>query len=242
MTQFRSTKQLVVTAHHPWRKWVITGVLLVAVPLGAWSLFNYGRSRAGFDSVAASHEQHKLRSSIKTLQESNSLLSQQVADLEREKQVDQQAYAKIKSSLESMEDEISELKEEVAFYRGIAAPQDAAQGVRIQNLQLSGNDSVRGYSYKLVLVQMTKGRRVTRGKVKLTVQGLMNQTQKEYSFGELSGQDAVGKFQFKYFGQTEGDIILPADFIPTRVVVHVTVESPKHSEVEEVFAWQDIVT
>ena len=239
---FRSDKQLVVTAYHPWRKWVVVGVLLVAVPLGAWSLFDYGRSRAGFDSVTASREQHKLQSHIKALQESNGLLSQQLANLEREKQVDQQAYAEIKSSLESMQNEISELKEEVAFYRGIAAPQDAAQGVRIQNLQLSSNDSERGYSYKLVLVQMTKGKRETRGEVKLTVQGLLNQVQKEYSFGELAGRDAVGKFQFKYFGQTEGDIILPADFIPTRVVVHVTVEEPKRSDVEEVFAWQDIVT
>ena len=239
---FRSAKQLVVTAYHPWRKWMVAGVLLVVVPIGAWSLFDYGRSRAGFDSESASREQHQLQSNINALQESNGLLSQQLANLEREKQVDQQAYTEIKSSLESMQNEISELKEEVAFYRGIAAPQDAAQGVRIQNLQLSGNDSERGYSYKLVLVQMTKGKSETRGEVKLTVQGLLNQVQKEYSFGELAGRDAVGKFQFKYFGQTEGDIILPADFIPTRVVVHVTVESPKRSEVEEVFAWQDIVT
>ena len=239
---FRSAKQLVVTAHHPWRKWVITGVLLVAVPLVALSLFDYGRNRAGFDSVTALLEQHKLKSHVEDLQESNGLLSQQLENLEREKQVDQQAYAEIKSSLESLQNEISELKEEVAFYRGIAAPQDAEQGVRIQNLQISGNESERGYSYKLVLVQMTKGKRETRGEVKLTVQGLLNQMQKEYSFGDLAGRDTVGKFQFKYFGQTEGDIILPADFIPTRVVVHVTVEAPKRSEVEEVYAWQDILT
>jgi len=239
---FRSDKQLVVTAYHPWRKWVVFGVLLVAVPLGAWSLFDYGRSRAGFDSQAASRKQDQLQSNIYTLQESNSLLSQQLANLEREKQVDQQAYAKIKSSLESMQNEISELKEEVAFYRGIATPQDAVQGLRIQNLQLSGNGSERGYSYKLVLVQMTKEKSATSGTVKLTVQGLLNQVQKEYSFGEMAGRDAVGKFHFKYFGELEGDISLPADFVPTRVVVHVSVESPRHSEVDEVFAWQDILS
>lgn len=239
---FRSAKQLVVTAYHPWRKWVVLAVVVLAVPVGVWSLFDYGRSRAGFDSQAASHERHKLQSNIDTLQESNGMLSQQVANLEREKQVNQQAYKEIKASLESMQNEISELKEEVAFYRGIAAPQDATQGVHIQNLHLSGNGSERGYSYKLVLVQMSKVKRATSGVVKLTVQGLLNQVQKEFSFGELAGRSAGGKFQFKYFGQTEGDIILPANFIPTRVVVHVTVDRPKHAEVEEVFAWQDILT
>jgi hypothetical protein len=238
----RSAKQLVVTAYHPWRKRLVLVLLVIAVPLTAWSLFDYGRYRAGFDSQAASREQYKLQSNIEVLQKSNGSLSQQLANLERERQVDQQAYAKIKSSLESMQNEISELKEEVAFYRGIAAPQDAAQGVRIQNLQLTGNGSKRGYSYKLVLVQMTKEKRETRGIVEFTVQGLLNQVQKEYSFRELGGRNGVGKFQFKYFGQTEGDIILPADFIPTRVVVHVSVKSPKRSEVKEVFAWQDILT
>jgi hypothetical protein len=239
---FRGAKQLVVTAYHPWRKWVMLAVLVVSVPLGGWGLFDYGRYRAGFDSQAAAREQHKLRSNIEILQESNGELSQQLANLDRENQVDQQAYAEIKASLDSLQNEISELKEEVAFYRGIAAPLDTAEGVRIQNMQVSGNGSERGYSYKLVLVQMTKGKRVTRGIVKLTLQGVLNQVQKEYSFEKLAGRNAVGKFQFKYFGQTEGDIILPADFIPTRVVVHVSVESPKHSEVEEVFAWQDILT
>lgn len=238
----RNTKQLVVTAYHPWRRWVTLAVLAVAVPVGAWGLYSYGLSRAGFASLSALREQHELRSHINTLQKSNGDLSQQVANLEREKQVDQRAYADIKASLESMQGEISELKEEVAFYRGIAAPQDAAEGVRIQGLQLSDNGSERGYSYKLVLVQMTKGRRVTRGRVRLTAQGVLNKVQKEYSFGELAGKNAGGKFQFKYFGEMEGDIILPADFNPTRVVVHVTVDSPKHSEVEKIFAWQDILT
>ena len=239
---FQSARQLVVTAYHPWRKWVVLVLILTCVPFGGWSLFDYGRSRAGFDGKAASQEQQKLLSNIKTLQESNGLLSQQLANLEREKQIDQQAYTEIKSSLESMQNEISDLKEEVAFYRGIASPQDATHGVRIQNLELSGNGSERGYSYKLVLVQMTKEKRMTSGMVKLSVQGLLNQVQKEYSFRELAGRESVGKFRFKYFGLTEGDIILPADFIPTRVVVHVTVELPKHFDVEEVFAWQDIVT
>ena len=58
----------------------------------------------------------------------------------------------------------------------------------------------------------------------------------------MAGRDAVGKFHFKYFGELEGDISLPADFVPTRVVVHVSVESPKHSAVDEVFAWQDILS
>ncbi len=211
-------------------------MLLVSVPFGAWELFDFGRYRAGFDSREAAKES-------RALQAANDDLSQRLATRERSAEIDKQAYADINTSLESMQNEISELKEEVAFYRGIVAPQEAAKGVRVQNLQLAVNGSERGYSYNLVLVQTTKAATVTRGTVKLTVQGLLNQVQKEYSFGELSGQDGEGdKFSFKYFGKTEGDLILPADFIPTRILVHVTVDLPKPAEVEAVFAWQDVLS
>ena len=239
----RRDKQLVVTSYHPWRKWVVVAVLVVSVPFGAWELFDYGRSRAGFDSQEASKQRQALQNAIEGLQEGNEALHQQLANKERAVEIDKQAYADINATLESMQNEISELKEEVAFYRGIAAPQNAAQGVQVQKLQLISNGGERGYSYKLVLVQTTKDASITRGAVKLTVQGLLDQAQKEYSFGELSGKNAdQEKFHFKYFGKTEGDIILPADFIPTRVVVHVMVDTPKQSEVDAVFAWQDVLT
>jgi hypothetical protein len=239
----RHAKQLVVTSYHPWRKWVVVTVLIVAVPLGAWGLFDYGRYRAGFDSWEAAKEHRALQGAVDDLQQGNDDLRQRLATNERAMEIDKQAYADINGSLESMQNEISELKEEVAFYRGIVAPQESAQGVRVQKLQLTANGGEHGYSYKLVLVQTTKDAPVTRGAIRLTVQGLLDQAQKEYSFGELSGQNTEGeKFRFKYFGKTEGDIILPANFIPTRVVVHVSVDSPTHSDVEAVFAWQDVIS
>ena len=239
----RHAKQLVVTSYHPRRKWVVVMVLVVAVPLGAWGLFDYGRYRAGFDSREAAKDLRALQGAVDDLQEGNDDLRQRLATNERAMEIDKQAYDDINSSLESMQNEISELKEEVAFYRGIAAPQDAAQGVRVQNMQIIANGGERGYSYKLVLVQTTKNASVAHGAIRLTVQGLLDQAQKEYSFGELSGQEDEGnKFRFRYFEKSEGDITLPADFIPTRVVVHVTVDSPKHAEVEAVYAWQDVIS
>lgn len=236
------TKQLVVKPYHPWRKRVLAAALVVAVPLGAWGVFDYGRYRSGFDSRAAGQEQDRLQEATAQLQRDNDSLRQQLVNSEQGREIDKQAYSDIKASLESMQAEISELKEEVAFYRGIVAPKDAAQGLKIQNLRLEANGGERGYSYKLVLVQTDRDAAVTRGAVRLTIQGLMGQAQKEYSFGELSGHGEDDNFRFRYFEKTEGDIILPADFVPVRVTVHVTVESPKRSEVEAEYAWQDVAT
>jgi hypothetical protein len=235
-------KQLVVKPYHPWRKRALVIALAVVVPLGGWELFDYGRYRSGFDSRAAGEEHDRLQDAVAQLQQDNDGLHQQLANSEQAREIDKQAYSDIKSSLESMQTEISELKEEVAFYRGIVAPKEAVQGVKIQNLQLAANGGERGYSYKLVLVQTDKNAAVTRGAVRLTIQGVTGQAQKEYSFSELSGHGEDDKFRFKYFEKAVGDIILPADFVPVRVTVHVTVDSPKHSEVEAVYAWQDVAT
>jgi hypothetical protein len=237
------TKQLVVKPYQPWRKRALAGVLAVVVPLGGWGLFDYGRYRAGFDSRAAGQERDTLQGLVAQLRQSNDDLSQQLATSEQARKIDKQAYTDINASLGSMQAEISELKEEVAFYRGIVSPKESAQGVQIQKLQLIANGGERGYSYKLVLVQTDKDAAVTRAAVRLSVEGLVDQTQKEYAFRDLSGRPgADDTFRFKYFQRTEGDIILPADFIPIRVTVHVTVESPKHSEVEAVYAWQDVAS
>lgn len=236
-------KQLVVTPYHPWRKWAVLAILVVSVPAAGWGLFDYGRYRAGFDSHAASQEEQSLRGSIEELQRTNDELRQHLANSERARDIDKHAYADVNATLESMQTEISELKEEVAFYRGIATPQAAAQGVQIQSLRIVSSGAARGLSYKLVLVQTAKDAAVTRGSVRLKVQGLMGQTQKEYSFSELSGKNAEGeKFSFKYFEKTEGDIMLPPGFIPTRVMVHVSVDVPKPNEFDAAFPWQDVST
>lgn len=237
------TKRVVVTHYQPWRKWAVLAISVVSLPLVAWGFYDYGRSVAGFDSLEAGRERRTLQGAIDDLKEGNDSLRQQLENLARAKEIDKQAYGEIDSSLESLQHEIAELKEEVAFYRRIAAPHESAQGVRIQNLQLSGNGKKHGYSYTLILVQTAKDASFTRGEVKIKVQGLVKQEQTEYSFTELSGQNAEGeKFRFKYFGKTEGNIILPAGFIPTRVMVHVTVESPKRSDVEAAYAWQEVTS
>lgn len=216
---------------------------LVGLPSFAWGLFDYGRARAGFDSAEAGRREAELQVALEGAREANETLRQQVVTLEQAREIDRQAYAEINQTLVFLQDEILELKEEVAFYRGIVSPDKAGMsGVRVQSLQLSANGQPRGYSFKLVLTQLDKEARAVKGSVRIWLQGLKGNTPADLSMARLAGRADDFNFKFKYFDKQEGDLILPDAFVPTRVVVEVVTESPKSARSEAVYAWQEIAS
>lgn len=240
---FRNARHWVVKAHRPWRKRLVVAALVLGLPLGAWGLFDFGRHRAGFDSGEAERVRAELQANVQGLREANEMLRQQVVTQEQAREIDRQAYADVNDSLVSLQSEILELKEEVAFYRGIVTPDKVTSGIHVQRLQLSANGEQRGYSYKLVLAQMGGDVKPVKGRVKIVVQGLLDQAPSEFSFDKLAGQDGDGyRFKFKYFDKSEGDIVLPEAFVPTRVLVEVLTDSPKRARVEAVYDWQELAS
>jgi len=47
---------LVVRAHRPWKSKFIWGIVLLGLLIGGWTLFDYGRFLAGYDSRDAGNE------------------------------------------------------------------------------------------------------------------------------------------------------------------------------------------
>lgn len=237
-------RQLIVKAHQPWRRWLVLTLLVLGLPVAGWGLFDYGRTRAGFDSAEAGRRQVELQGALDRFRDTNEALRQQVVTLEQAKEIDRKAYAEINQNLVSLQGEILELKEEVAFYRGIVSPDKAGMsGVRVQSLQLRANGLPRGFTYKLVLTQLDKEAKTVKGSVRIRLQGLKNNAPIEIPMARLAGRDGDNfNFKFKYFDKQEGDIILPDVFVPTRVVVEVVTESPKSAHSEAAYTWQEVAT
>lgn len=240
---FRNARQWVVKVHRPWRKRLMLAALVLGLPLVLWGVFDYGRYRAGFDSGEAGRLRAELLGTIQSLRETNESLRQQTVTMERARDIDRQAYAEVDSNLVTLQKEVLDLKEEVAFYRAIVAPNQTAAGVRVQSLQLKANGGNRGYSYKLVLTRMGADAKPAKGRAKIVVQGLLGQTQSEFSLDKLTGQNGNDYlFQFKYFDESEGDLVLPESFVPTRVVVEVLTESPTRNRSEAVYSWKELTS
>lgn len=234
---FGNARQMVVKVYQPWRKWLVLVLLVLGLPLGSWGLFDYGRYRAGFDSGDAGRRLNELRTQLAEARSVNETLRQRLVTADQAREIDRQAYAEINNNLVALQDEILELKEEVAFYRGIVTPENAgATGVRVQSLHFAAAGRPRAYTYKLILTQVDKEAKLVRGLAKITVLGTRTGAAAEVP----ADRDSVIKFQFKYFGKSEGDIVLPEAFAPARVVVEVTTEFPKRNRAETVYTWQQV--
>jgi len=232
--------QLVVKTHNPKKRWaIIAGSVGLAI-ITAWALFDYGRYSAGYDSMSASAEMQQLEKLKLQLERQITNLREQKIVLEQSQQVDQMAYDKVRQELKEKQDEKLELKEELAFYRGIVSPEEAAHGLRIQSLNITKNAKVLSFHYKLVLTQVLKNDRLARGNVDVVLEGIREDDgqQETIKLRDVTTPKIKSmNFNFKYFQAFEGDMELPEGFVPIRVNVTVNPSGRSLKSVQKVFDW-----
>ncbi|QQX81397.1 hypothetical protein JK628_05900 [Shewanella sp. KX20019] len=156
--------------------------------------------------------------------------------LEREANVNMQAM------FVEQESKQKELARELAFYRSVMAPENSADGVAINGLELTAALMPRQYRLKLVLTQLEKRKRSLSGRSEVTLIGLEDGKPKSIKLSELS--DASFKFRFRYFQVLEAEFTLPAGFVLARVKAKVVVPASrwtKGSQTEQEFSSQELL-
>jgi len=227
--------QLVVHEHDPFKRGLIILLFIVVLVAAGYLLYDYGRARAEYDFDFLENERHNLQQQIKGLDTEVERLRNQLVSNQRSSEIDKQAYAEVDTSLRTLQAEILELEEEIAFYRSIVAPGETATGLRIQRFGIEPSGQEQGYYYKLVLTQVSKNTRTVKGRVVIQVEGLRDGKPHQLNLTSLSstGQKQLD-FRFKYFQSFEGNLVLPEGFVASRV--HIKVSS-KRKTLEKSFNW-----
>lgn len=229
---------LVVKPHSPWKTRLVVVLSITALAVAGWSLFEYGRYRAGFDQADAIREHDGLVKAKERLQKQVEHLREKKAVLERASQIDHQANADLQGNLKNLQDEILELKEELAFYRGIVSPRDTSPGLRLQSFHVEPTGQARRYRFTVVLTQVLKNDTVIRGRVRLSIDGLQQGLQKELSLDDVTAKNVKElPYKFKYFQNIEGDLLLPKGFTAQRVTVQVLPRGRGRDKIEQTFDW-----
>ena len=214
--------KMVVRPHRPMRNGLIYTVLAVLITATIAGAFEFGRIRAGFDASESERARERADQEIEVLTVQNRELRERIALLERSSEIDREAREQVQNNLSSMQDEVLELREELAFYRGIVSPEDAQAGLRIQSFKVSNPSDSDLYRYRLVLIQAIKHDRRASGRVEVTVHGVRDGEPVSIPLRELvTGDMDEISYSFKYFQDFEGDMRVPAGFEPLRVDVAV---------------------
>ncbi len=197
----------------PW--WRIgVAALVLAVLVSGWGLFEFGRYRAGYDRAAFNQFRQRLERSNAELEAEVRKLRQEKMELEQARHIESQAYSLVRKDLRDLQDELLELKEELAFYRGIVSPKESGRGLQIQRLNVTPASEERFWHFKLVLTRVLKNKGAAKGTVEIRVEGADGQGR----HSSISPLQRL-RYNFKYFQNIEGKFQLPEGFTPSRVTV-----------------------
>ncbi|HDP89066.1 MAG TPA: hypothetical protein ENN42_03795 [Thioalkalivibrio sp.] len=228
--------------HDPLKKRLKSLVLLALVAGGGWGLYQYGYLKSGYDARGADERLSILRERVDYLEGLNLQLTQQVARLERTRDIEAEATTQVSTALTAMETEMLELREELAFYRSIVSPSKMEPGLHVQRFELERGDSEGQYHYKLVLTLVRGNNRVARGTVAMEVTGIADGQPRTLKLAEMDPGAKELNFSFKYFQSIEGTLMLPAGFQPRKLGIRVDATDRRLENIDASYDWNAILT
>jgi len=233
-----------VRPHRPLRTVVLVVAIVVALLIGGWQLYDFGRRQGGHDAARASATEARLQLEIEELRARLEELVQRKTLLERADRIDRESISHLRQDIEDREEQIADLEEELAFYRNLVSPSDTGPSIDVRGLSLKPvPDSQRRFRYELVLTQSNGGDRYVKGRVDLSLSGNGPEGDVSLEGGDflVDGESATN-FRFKYFQTLGGIIELPESFSPTRVRLKVVPSGGRLDAVEEQFNWTSLIS
>jgi hypothetical protein len=118
----------------------------------------------------------------------------------------------------------SRLAEEVTFFKGLMSPNSLAKGLQVAELEVASTEEVGQYSYQLLLTQVALRRGFIAGDIRIDLIGRYTNDdavdEAVLSLTELSTAEVYPlKFRFRYFQDMTGNLKLPDNFAPSRILV-----------------------
>jgi hypothetical protein len=185
--------------------------------------------------LVLTHEQ-----SVQNLTSENNKLTKNLNILGVELEVARLAHKKQFIDIEQGIERETELRERIAFYQQVMAPELNQEGFLIDGFNVETAASDHSYRFELVLMQQNKVKQSLTGSLDITLIGSQNGKAKQYTLKQLLvDTDQALKFGFKYFQVVQGEIKLPVGFIVEKVSVYAQVyqNRRKKGELTTVFDW-----
>lgn len=241
MARVKGSRQerMIVVPYRPWRTaglWLGMLVIVLLTGSGAWL---YGRHIGVAEGGGALVERDEPREAMLLSNGENAALRLQLLNLGQTADVDKRALASVLQTIVGLREQISQLEEDVLFYKQIMSPENAENGLVIGQLDLAATDSAGTIRYKLELKQQGNNENLIVGYANINVLGFRNEQEVSIPLKDLStsGQSLDIRLQFRYFQNIEGELMLPADFEPSKVQILAIAEGNNSKTVQKSFGW-----
>jgi len=207
-----SAPKLSVRLHIPWYlRWSLTVPFVLAALGLAWWAYGSGLEFAGFHRGEAQQELTKLREQTARLGMENTQLNSQVAQYERQIQMEQASSQEISKQLKNLSDENGRLQEDLAFFQNLTAMRGKEGDLGVHRLRLERDKMPGEYHLRMLLVQSGQRAKEFSGSYQLVATVLSNGVRTTYLFPQDASGNAQFQLSFKYYQRVEQSIQLPQD-------------------------------
>lgn len=157
-------------------------------------------------------------------------------------QVDDLSNQELVSSVKKMQLTQNSLEEELKFYRKIMAPELDKDGLAIDSIAITKTGNSNSFHFRATLIQAGKQSQFLKGELLLKLVGQLNGKPTEYDFRELGTFNTKHfQFQFKYFQNIQGNVLLPNGFKVEKIgVIAQTRGRRKNQKVQKELKWQPV--
>lgn len=178
---------------------------------------------------------------LENLYQEQALQVERIHTLEVELAVEQLANQNSQVTLQLMADEHYQVKKQLGFYEKVMAPEKGANGLVIDKVKVTANQSPNHYNFQITLVQQQLKKRYAKGYVDIVVTGSLANKPKRLALSDISTATKKSlSFSFKYFQVISGGIILPNDFIAEKIQVSAILTKSKwqkYQKLNETLPW-----
>ena len=215
--------QVVIRTYAPARRWIVLSVLGVVALLGGYLLFELGRSRAGFDNLAAIRLRAELRDQVAQRDASIRELRRMAADYQTFRAAQDQERAEVSRTIGELQAQVARQRQELSFYQGIVVKDANKADVGIQQLRVTASPAGSDrFVVRLMLVQPARPDGTVTGNVLMSVEGQQGGAPAKLDTAALTGgKNREISYSFRYFENMEPEIVIPAGFRPERLTVEV---------------------
>lgn len=238
--------KIIIARHRPGLRAGLIAAAAFLLAVGAFVLYAWARAttvsdfeRAQTELERVGEERRQLARGLRAAQHEIDELKNQLVYEQRSVEIDQQSCENVRGSLGNLQAEVSDLNEQLAFYRGIVSPELSKVGIRIYDLKLSKLPASDTFRYELVLIQAVRHNRKITGRIQIAIAGQSQGTRQVLSLDDLMVEgDGQIAFSFKYFEEIAGEFRLPPGFKPEQVDVTLVADGAGEQNVSSQFSWE----
>jgi hypothetical protein len=207
------------------------GLLLLLLGIGTGLVIS-----EGWGAFWQSHN-----ATVESLQQQLTDTRQQLAVYRTDKTIANEAQDKVQQQYKELRDQLAELQEAVIFYKNIMDPADRDQGLHIEHLTVHARGD-NHYDFNLVLIQVgnNKWRPSLTGNVTWQLIGTQNGKPVTLAQQVFLGDDSETQFNFRYFQELKGSLVLPKGVVPDKIIIGAASEGQHAYQVQHTFKWANV--